>query len=360
MFNNRTPNQAFAHMGRLWRDYVRPHRWWLAFAAVLMMIEGSTVGLLSWMLKPMFDRVLVGGEASAIWWVGLAILSLFVVRAVTGVVSQIIMSRVALKTATTMQVDLLAHLTTLDMSYFQDNAPGALIERVQGDTAAVQRIWLSVIQAAGRDTVALGSLLVVALSIDWIWTLAALVGVPLLIGPMVVLQRYVRNKTKQTRNTSYERAKRLDEIFHGIGAVKLNGMERYQVSRFDTLVRRIVRAEVRSTAGRATMPGLIDVMTGVGFFAVLILGGAEIVDGTKTVGDFMSFFAAMILTFQPLRRLSTLAGSFQVAAISLDKIYSTFDLKPKVSGATKPPASGLPPRGSSLAGSPCPTATRRC
>ena len=249
---------------------------------------------------------------------------------------------VALTTSTKMQVDLLAHITTLDNAYFQANAPGALIERVQGDTTAVQRIWLTVIQAAGRDLVALISLLVVALNIDWKWTLAALVGVPLLVFPMLALQRYVRRKTAQTRNVSYERSKRLDEIFHGISAVKLNGMERYQVGRFEKLVNRIVREQVRSTAGKATMPGLIDIMTGVGFFAVLLLGAGEIVDGTKTVGDFMSFFSAMVLTFQPLRKLGALAGSFQVAAISLERVYDTFDLRPRVSGQARDPATGAP------------------
>jgi len=323
-----------ALMGRLWRDYVRRHWRWLLAAAVLMVAEGSTLGLLSWMLQPMFDRVFVAGDGSAIWWVGGAIFALFVVRAVTGVLNRVILTRVAQLTSTRMQTDLLAHVMTLDADYFQANPPGALIEKVQGDTLAVQNIWQVLIQGLGRDVVALVSLFVVALSIDVGWTLAAVVGVPILILPSIVLQRYVRRKTGQMRATAHARATRLDEIFHGIAAIKLNGMERYQLGRFQGLVDAIVRAEIKSAGGRAMIPGLIDIVTGLGFFGVLLLGGSDILEGEKSVGQFMSFFTAMALAFQPLRRIGGIAGTAQVAAASLQNVYAIFDTAPRLAPRT--------------------------
>jgi ATP-binding cassette, subfamily B, bacterial MsbA len=91
------------------------------------------------------------------------------------------------------------------------------------------------------------------------------------------------------------------------------------------VINRIVGVEVKSAASRATMPALIDLMTGLGFFAVLMIGGREIIQGTRTVGDFMSFFSAMTLAFQPVRRLGDVAGSWQTAAASLERIYRLFD-----------------------------------
>ena len=64
-----------------------------------------------------------------------------------------------------------------------------------------------------------------ALSIDWRWTLAALVGAPLLIVPSVILQRYLRRKSAQMRDAAAARSTRLDEIFHGVNAIKLNRQE---------------------------------------------------------------------------------------------------------------------------------------
>ena len=68
---------------RMWRGYLHPYWGRMAAAFVLMVIEGSTLAVLSWMLKPLFDRVFLGGDTDAIGWVGGAIFALFVVRAVT-------------------------------------------------------------------------------------------------------------------------------------------------------------------------------------------------------------------------------------------------------------------------------------
>ncbi|WP_347313651.1 ABC transporter ATP-binding protein [Defluviimonas sp. SAOS-178_SWC] len=308
----------------------------MAVAGFFMVIEGSTLAALSWMLKPLFDRVFVAGDAGAIWWVGGAILSLFMIRAVTLIINRSLLTRVAMKTSTTMQTDLLAHVLTLDGPFFQTNPPGALIERVQGDTIAVQGVWQLLITGIGRDAVALVTLFGVAVAIDPGWTLTALIGAPILILPSRAVQRYIRRKTSHVRGEAAKRATRLDEIFHGITAVKLNRMETYQLSRFRQIVDRIVRAEVKTAASRATMPALIDIVTGLGFFGVLLLAGPEITRGDRSVGEFMSFFTAMSLAFQPLRRLGDMAGTWQIAAASLERLYRLFDAQPAISRAADP------------------------
>jgi ATP-binding cassette subfamily B protein/subfamily B ATP-binding cassette protein MsbA len=316
--------------GRLWRGYLRPHAGKMAVAFVLMVIEGSTLGALSWMMEPLFDRVFVAGDPQAVWWVGGAILGLFLLRAVTSVAFKSLMALVAQRSTTAMQVDLLRHMLRLDAAFFQVNPPGALMERLQGDTQAVQGVWAAVIAGVGRDVVSLISLAAVAILIDPWWTLLAVVAMPLLIAPAAIAQRYIRKKTRAMRETSGDRSTRLDEMFHGIVPIKLNALEDYQMGRFERIVGRIVTANVKIEASRAVIPALIDVITGVGFFLVLVIGGREIIAGEKSVGEFMAFFTAMALTFQPLRRLGALTGVWQVAAASLERLYRLFDTEPTI------------------------------
>src|SRR5690606_7404652 len=89
----------------------------------------------------------------------------------------------------------------------------------------------------------------------------------------------------------------------------------------------------------------VDVVTGLGFFAVLIFGGSQVVEGSRTIGESMAFFTAMALTFQPIRKLSEIAGQRQIALASLERIYALFDTDP---GTSRPAVSralpeGLPP-----------------
>jgi ATP-binding cassette subfamily B protein/subfamily B ATP-binding cassette protein MsbA len=330
---------------RFWRSYLRPRVWLLLAAFCLMALEGSTLGLLSSLVKPLFDEVLAPGGSDALLLVGGAIFGLFLVRAVTSVLARWLLARVNQTAVADMQSDLLRHLFTLDAAFFQAHPPGTLIERVQGDTHTAQSAATSVISGVGRDMVALAGLFVVALWIDPIWTLAAMIGTPLLLLPAVGLRRYVRRKARISREQAGLRATRLDEIFHGIQTIKLNRMEGYQAGRFQRIVQAIIRAEVKSALGRAALPGLVDVVTGIGFFVVLLLGGRDVAEGTRTTGDFMAFFTAMALTFQPIRRLGELAGLWQVAEASLERVFTLFDTpagdsRPAVSRAR--PAPGAP------------------
>ncbi|MEO1911843.1 MAG: ABC transporter ATP-binding protein [Paracoccus sp. (in: a-proteobacteria)] len=302
----------------------------MILAFLLMTVEGSTLALISWMLKPLFDLVFIGKEPGAIWWVGSAIFGIFLLRAVTLIASRALLTRVSLSVSTAMQTNLLAHILTLDQRFFRENSPGAMIERIQGDTIAVQGVWATLITGATRDAIALVMLFGVAMTIDPVWTLGALVGAPILIMPAALVQRYIRRKVRQNRANASLRATRLDEVLHGIASIRLNRAEADQTARFAAIVGRIRRAETKVAATSSVIPALTDIVTGIGFVAVLALGGNEVMEGDRSVGDFMAFFTALALAFQPMRRLGGLAGTWQTAAASLERIYQVFDTQPTV------------------------------
>jgi ABC-type multidrug transport system fused ATPase/permease subunit len=336
--STQTSGQLFR---RLWHGYLRKHLWWLMGAMGLMIVEGSTLGLLSYMLQPMFDVVFVDGQSDKGFLVAIAILMLFVVRAFSGVAQRVIMTRISMTASTELQIDLLDHTLGLDNGFHSRTSPGTMIERVQGDVTAIQMLWNKIITGAGRDLVALVSLMIVAISIDWKWAAIAVVGAPVLLLPSIVVQRYIRRKSFQLRDLAGKRTTRLDEVFHGITPIKLNRMERYQRSRFSFLSQDWIRSSVKAAAGQATVPGLVDIAVGLGFFCVLIYGGPEIASGEKTVGQFMSFFAAMSLAFQPLRRLGDIAGHWQVMQASLSRIFGLMDVQPDVKDSA-PESTPLP------------------
>lgn len=314
--------------GWLWGTFLRQHRGKLVIAFILMAIEGSMLGLLSYMLQPMFDTVFVGGDKGAAYWVGGVIFGIFAVRALTTVGQRGLLMQIAQKTEGEIKSNLAKHLMGLDMGFHQKNPPGYLIERVQGDVLGVNQVWMALVTGAGRDAVALIALLVVVLSIDPVWTIVALVGLPLMVVPSRLMQKFVRRKSTNARNVAASMSTRLDEIFHGIAPIKLNRLEGYQDQRYRGLINHRVRVEVEAAIGRAMMSGLADLVAGVGFFAVLIYGANDIISGEKTIGQFMSFFTAMGFAFEPLRRLAGMAGIWQTAAAGIERLKELFETKP--------------------------------
>jgi ATP-binding cassette subfamily B protein len=340
----RPPRKSGSLLGWLWWSYLWRYRGQIAVAFFFMMIEGSMFGFLSYMMKPMFDQVLVGGSESALIWVGFAIFGIFMARALASIVQKVLLTRVSQLTVADIRNDLLAHLMTLDGAFHQKHGPGYLMQRVEGDVDAINKVWRILITGTGRDAIALVALFAVAIGMDWRWTLVALVGVPLMIAPTVLLQRYVRKYARHARDISAGLSTRLNEIFHGIVPVKLNRLEAYQAGRYRRLTRERVRTTVNSSMGQAALPGLIDIMSGVGILGVLLYGGGEIISGEKTVGDFMAFFTAIGLAFEPLRRLGAVSGSWQIAAASIERIKELLETTPELRDPPDPvPApSGVP------------------
>lgn len=314
----------------LWRGYLRKHLPVILLASGLMAVEGGMLGGLSLMVRPLFDQVFIGGNRDAVYWVAFAVLALFLFRALAGFGQRVFMAAVSMKVSADLQKDLVGHMLPLDSGFFQQNSPGTLIERVRGDTLAASTVWASIFSTLGRDLVALVSLLAVAISIDWLWTLIAVAGAPLLILPILALQRFVRARTREARNAAASIATRLDEIFHGINTIKLNAIEPRENTRFGDEIAVFVRAEIRSMTARAGIPALMDVVAGIGFFGVLAYGGLQIIGGEKSVGEFMAFFTAMSLVFEPLRRLGGITGSWQVALTSMERLFAVFQEQPRI------------------------------
>lgn len=322
----------------LWRSYLRRHIWLLLVALAFMAVEGGMYGAISYMMKPMFDQIFIGGRSDLLTWVGLAILGIFCLRAVASAVQKVLITRLGEVTAAEIRQDLVTHLMTLEGQFHQTHSPGHLMQRIQGDVGSVNKVWSTLITGIGRDVIALVSLAAVAFGIDWRWTLVALVGVPVMVVPVVFLQRYVRRHARISRDIAAGLSVRLNEIFHGIVPIKLNRLERYQAKRYRKLTRKRIKLEIKTTMGQAMIPGLVDIMAGVGFFGVLLYGGREIIEGTKTVGDFMAFFTALGLTFEPLRRLGAISGVWQVAASAIERLRELLETQP----ALKSPASPKP------------------
>jgi ATP-binding cassette, subfamily B, bacterial MsbA len=328
-------------LGWLWRDHLKARLPMFAAALLFMALEGASVGALSYLVRPMFDGIHAGADMAIVWWVALAVAAVFVVRALSGFAHRVILYRQAEKIAADMQEAALIHVMKLDLGFFLQNPPGGLIERIAGDTATLKTMWPPMLQALGRDSIALVSLLTVAMMIDWRWTLVAVVGVPVVLGPLALLQARVRATARQSRQAAALLTTRLDEAFHGIRTLQLTGTEPQEAGRFRTALNRYLGAQIRSQTASAAIPALIDLVAALGFAGVMVYGGSQILAGEKTLGAFMSFFTAMALVFEPLRRLGSVSATWAQARASLERMRGLLDVAPRLSSPASPMA--IPP-----------------
>lgn len=309
----------------LWHDYLRQHLGKLSIAIAFMMLEGASLGAMAKLMEPMFDRVFITGEQSWLLIVSFLLLGVFVVRAVSSIVQKVLLTGITQRSSADMRIDLLVRMMQQDGAFHQNHPPGFLVQRVQSDVNAVGDVWRAIITGAGRDFIGLIVLLGVAILIDPIWALLACIGIPTMVLPAAVAQRFVRSRAREARDLGATLSTRLDEVFHGIVQIKLNALEAYQARQYRDITKTFVKTEVRTAFGSSVIPAMIDVISGIGFMAVILYGGSEIISGDKTIGQFMTFFTAMGFTFNPLRRLGAISGQWQVAAAALERIKELLD-----------------------------------
>ena len=91
-----------------------------------------------------------------------------------------------------------------------------------------------------------------------------------------------------------------------------------------------MKSTIKTVAAQASIPALVDLAVGFGFFSVLLYGGPQIISGEKSIGEFMSFFTAIALLFEPVRRLGTIGGAAQAVFTNLERIRNIFDLNAQI------------------------------
>ncbi len=313
-----------------WNSYVRAHVGVLFIALIFMSIEGSMLGVLSYSIKFLFDNVLVSDDTSSILFVAVLIFSIFSMRAIAGFIHRLMTVNVCQKIIKILQDRMVEHLLNMDVGFHQKNSPGSLMDRVRADSKALSESVSEVFMTVGRDGFSLISLIAVVFFIDWKWSLIAFLGIPFLVMPILLLQGLVRSRAGENRDFESKANVRLDEIFHGITDIKLNKAEKSERNKFFDILQVTHRVRLRLEAGMAGIPAMIDIIAAIGFLAVMIFGAIDITSGSKTIGEFMSFFTAMALIFEPLRRLSNVSGNIQVAMASLERVFKIFEEKPSI------------------------------
>lgn len=315
-----------------WRTYVRRRTPWIIAALLFMAVQGSMLGVLSYLIGPMFDTVFLEKDEAMLVVLGAMVFAVFATRGVSGFLQRWVTSRVGEWIKYDLRLDMMRRVMLLDYPFFVSNEPGALINRVIQDTDNVKAVWATLVAPAVRDCIALASLIVVAVSIDWRWTVLAVAGIPLLGLPVWLMQRLTRRASQSERRTAAKLAALLAEIFNGIHVIKLFGVKDVLLRQFRDSSLQNRRDIVRTEVGMSGVPAMVDLVAGLGFFAMLLFAGKEVIDEEKTLGQFMSFFTAVILLFDPLKRLGFVAANWARAKVSFQRVYAVFELTPDIVG----------------------------
>ncbi len=216
---------------------------------------------------------------------------------------------------------IFAHLTVLPLSFFSRSRAGELMSRTTNDSALIERAVSTVIADVARQPLTFVAMAVYLFVLDWRLALGSVLLLPLCLFPIQRFGRWMRRYTRQAQERMADLVSILHETLAGIRIVKAYGMERYEQQRFARQNRIFFGRMMRSAMARSGLEPIIVVISCIG--VVVVMAYTRWIE--MPVEDFIAFIVAMVVMYDPIKKISSLHLHIQQSCAAADRLFDILD-----------------------------------
>lgn len=342
-----------------WRllGYARRYTLALAFAVLLMMISGAGRAMLPVLLKPVFDRVLEPSSPEArvalpvpkwtgmelyldqlvpfpihnVWTlVAAAILMVFFIKGIADYLGNYLISYAGLGAVTDLRQKTFDKVIREEHAFFRSFSTGRLMSSILSD---IEKIQLAVSQMLAdwfRQIFAAAGMIYVLVQNDWKLALVSVTVLPFVLLPTARLGTRIRRSTRRAQDEAAQMSEILQEGFSGHAVVKAFTAEAAESAKFRRAAQRFRQASLRYIAMQGLPSPIIEFFGAATIVGLLTYAREQIKAGRMTTGDFMSFVTALLLLYEPVKRLAGIHNIFQQAAGASQRVFEYLDRRPMV------------------------------
>ena len=327
------PAETLPLLRRLFADHGRAHLGAYVLAAVLMAIAAGATALSVSMLRPVVNGMMqIDGEATTgfkqLRWLAIYVALLYGLRGVATFGQLVIMSRTGNRIIADVQSKVFARLLEQPVSFFQDRHSSEFMARLALAANGVRDALQVMISAIGRDVLTLVGLVAVMFYQDPLMAAATCTVLPiaaLLLGRVI---KKVRRYARRSFDGSTRIMAIMQETVQGARIVKAFGLESYMMGRMNAAIRDVEKAANRMATGVAMSSPLADTLGGVAVAFVIAYGSWRVTIAQADPGSFFAFVAALLLAYEPAKRLGKLNLDIQNGLVGARLIYDVLDRPP--------------------------------
>lgn len=360
-----TANQpaSVSELARLLR-YSRPYVPHLSLSILLMACVGAAQGLTVLLIGPILDRVLNPGSVDApvllytipIWkhpiflqdlmpsgihnvfnMVATGILGAFAVKGLCDYAGNYLINYVGLSAVTDLRQAVFDRVVYQDAHFFEDNSTARVMSSIMNDLEKIQVALSHILADWLRQSFTALALLGVVLQKDWRLALVSLTLLPFVLVPTIKLGRRIRRTTRRAQDDVAELNQVLQETLSGHQVVKSFGAEEIESNRFYERAQRLRRSNLRYVAQQAIASPLIEFFGALTIVGLLWYMRYQSKTAGVTPGDFATFVVALMLLYEPVKRLTGIHNIFQQALGASQKVFEYLDrdqqIKERAGGA---------------------------
>ncbi len=325
-------------------SFLSPYKGLSFFAVICMFSYALTNGAMAYLIGPVlkflfsssgdqteiqlipFDLVVLSKEEMMVA-VPVVIIIVAGVKGLTAFAQSYLLGRIGLRVVADVRQKLYMKILDMPMDYFMRNPTGELSSRLTNDVSWIQNLTTETIARVLKQSFTIVVLLCVVIGMDWRLSIAALIVFPLIFYPLVRFGKRMKKVSIKGQTSMASLTALLQEAITGIRIVKAYCMEGYEAGRFGRENEEYTKYQLKGIVIKALSSPLIEIMGAVGFAATIWYAAYRIQNGTLAPESFISFFAAVMMLYQPIKSLNGVNLSIQQGLAGAVRVFEVLDEK---------------------------------
>ncbi len=321
---------SFALCRRIFKTYIYPHKKRILFAFLFMIIAAITTGATAKLMEPIVNDIFLNKQKDLLFPIAFTVFFIFVIKGFSIYGESIAMSYIGQRLITDLQKDLFKTLLYADLSYYHKHPSGELISRCVNDVGIMRQLVHFILTAAGKYILTIIALVGVMFWQDWVLASVSFIVFPLAILPISRIGKRMRKISGNTQKEVASLTSQLSQVFLGTRVVKSYTMENYELGRLSTLAEKIMNLSYKGTRIRSWASPMMETLGGLAIVIVIVYGGLQVMNGDRTPGGLFSFLTALLLAYDPMKRIATLNANLQEGLAAAERVFHMIDIEPKI------------------------------
>jgi ATP-binding cassette, subfamily B, bacterial MsbA len=297
----------------------------LIISMICMVLMAGTDLAQAWVVKPLFDEIFVNKNNAMLKVLPLIFIGIYFLRSFAYYGEQYYMEFVGQDIIRRLRNQLYSRLTDLPLSFFQKEKTGALLSRFSYDVSVVKSMVSSSVTALIRDSLRITFLTAYIFYRDWKLALFIFIVLPIALIPLIRLSRRVRKASTGIQESMGDLSAFIHETFVGTKVVKAFSMEAHEKERFRLKTQKVFGQEIKAAIAKALSSPIMEFLGGVAIAIVVWYGGSRVMQGLSTPGTFFSFMAAVVLVYDPAKKMTKINNNVQEGMAAFNRIYDIIE-----------------------------------
>jgi subfamily B ATP-binding cassette protein MsbA len=306
--------------------YLKPMKFLVGVAVITLILNALITSYLAYFVKVVVNSVFVEKNERMISVIPLILIFLVFLKGVVFFVNYYSMSYIGQRVIAFLREELYEKVISLPLEVFLKEPPGSFISRILNDTSLLQDFTTRQIATFFRNTLTAIGLVGVVFYQDFQLAVLGFLGLPLIGYVISRIGKRIKKYTDRMQDKLIVVTEHLFEAVKNIREIKLFSLEKKLSESFKRDNDRYIKEFMKIKRTEAIYPPIVE-LTGaliVGF--LIFYGGKRVLAGETTAGAFFSFIIALIMAYEPIRKLGQNYNRIQQSITVANRIRSVLSL----------------------------------